>query len=488
MYEERKDKFSVRDLILQILFILLFVFLLMWLFPTRGDVDKLSKQCGSGKDSKECPVVSNKDENTVLYDRIFNENVLAMKDAAKSYYTNERLPQTVGSKSSMTLKEMLSKKIILPFTDKNGDACSEEDSFVEITKASDAEFVLKVNLKCGEEENYLLVYMGCYDYCTTAVCEKNPADIKTPVINKAPPKPSNNTNNNNVQNIINNITNIIINNGCPECNPSPSPTPTDPPVSPSPTPTDPPVSPSPTPTDKPEKICEYVKIENGSFTEWSGWSDWTTDAQYANVLKQVKTRTVTTTTTKKVLVGYNVTKVKDPNKPIYKTVQVQTGTTNKQVCSSYKDVTVTSPGSYGSWVDQGLVKLYSIPSNTETTKYVFVSRGVDTCENCSYREYSVYKKYTRSYNPGSTTTRKECTGYKTVSTPVYETKKVLTGYETVEKKEPIYKNVKQNSDVKQYSYRTRNVIKGKKTLKWDVCTNSPLEKQGFSKTGNTKNK
>lgn len=38
MYEERKESFSVRSLILQILFVVLTVFLLLWLFPTKNYV------------------------------------------------------------------------------------------------------------------------------------------------------------------------------------------------------------------------------------------------------------------------------------------------------------------------------------------------------------------------------------------------------------------------------------------------------------------
>ena len=57
---------------------------------------------------------------SVLVDRIFNENIIAMKDAAKSYYTIERLPKNVGDKVKMTLGEMLEKKINLTFTDKHG--------------------------------------------------------------------------------------------------------------------------------------------------------------------------------------------------------------------------------------------------------------------------------------------------------------------------------------------------------------------------------
>ena len=65
MYNERRDSFSLKDVILQVLFVVLFVFLLMWLFPSKQFV---------------------KDTVQPLYDRIFVENILIMKDAAKGYY------------------------------------------------------------------------------------------------------------------------------------------------------------------------------------------------------------------------------------------------------------------------------------------------------------------------------------------------------------------------------------------------------------------
>ena len=40
MYEERNDRFSFRDVILQLLFVVLFIFILLWLFPTKGYLDK----------------------------------------------------------------------------------------------------------------------------------------------------------------------------------------------------------------------------------------------------------------------------------------------------------------------------------------------------------------------------------------------------------------------------------------------------------------
>ena len=38
MYEER-ERFSIKDVVLQVVLVVLFVFLLLWLFPTKSYVD-----------------------------------------------------------------------------------------------------------------------------------------------------------------------------------------------------------------------------------------------------------------------------------------------------------------------------------------------------------------------------------------------------------------------------------------------------------------
>ena len=122
MYNE-KSNFQTKNVIVQFLFVALIIFVLIWLFPLKSDLKNLKTT--SNGDNKDL---------SVLVDRIFNENIIAMKDAAKSYYTLERLPKNVGDKVKMTLGEMLEKKIILPFTDKHGKTCDVEASYVEVTK------------------------------------------------------------------------------------------------------------------------------------------------------------------------------------------------------------------------------------------------------------------------------------------------------------------------------------------------------------------
>ena len=115
-----------------------------------------------------------------------------MKQAAISYYTDERLPQKNGEYKQMTLSEMIGLKLITPLIDKNNKAVDVEASYVKITKDAN-EYILKVNIKDSEKEDYILVHLGCYTYCKTSICEKKddtiyikntPVTPDTPVVKK----------------------------------------------------------------------------------------------------------------------------------------------------------------------------------------------------------------------------------------------------------------------------------------------------------------
>ena len=64
MYEERRDKFSIKDILIQVLFVAIFIFLLMWLFPMKKDVKNALKNLNIENPNLQ-----------PLYDQIFNNNV-----------------------------------------------------------------------------------------------------------------------------------------------------------------------------------------------------------------------------------------------------------------------------------------------------------------------------------------------------------------------------------------------------------------------------
>ena len=142
---EKERDFSLGRLVFKIILVIAFVFLLMWLFPMPN--------------------------LNPVYDRIFADNIDTMKDAAKSYYTVDRLPKEVNASVSMTLSEMLAKKFVLPIADSDGKICDGDASYVQITKTDQPnEYILKANLVCPNKADYVIEYMGCYDLCPAVEC------------------------------------------------------------------------------------------------------------------------------------------------------------------------------------------------------------------------------------------------------------------------------------------------------------------------------
>ena len=402
----------------------------------------------------------------------FTTNLNIMKEAAKSYYTTARLPQKVGDKVSMTLGEMEDLKIILPFTDSKGRACDKTESYVEVTKKDD-EYIMKINLKCTDEENYLLVYMGCYDYCKTTICEKNTQDVKSPVIIPTNPKAS-----------------------------SPSKTPsTTPSKTPIPTPTvTPPTTPPTTPPGK-EYIYEYKKIVNGTCSDWSDdWSKWSITPKYSTDTQKVQKRTEVTgykTTTEKRLVGTRTKTVLDTTKPIYKDERYYVGTVKKDYCKEYGYVLANTGeyrNEYSSWSYVRTDKLAYVPTDTDTTRYVVVpnSAQVEDCTvNCSGKVTMLYRVYQRTVTKVPVKQNVyTCLATGTKEEAVYNTRKVLTGYQTKTITENVYRDVTVKTPIYTTYYRSKTCkyTSGSVKTKWSYYNDQSLINDGYKMTGNKKEK
>lgn len=403
MYNE--NGFSLKNVIVKIVLVLLFIFLLLWFFP----IPKMEP----------------------VYDRIFLSNIESMKDAAKDYFTLERLPKNVGDKEKLTLADMLKLKLVLPFVDSNNKACDNKLSYVEVTKLDD-EYTMKVNLSCGEVSDYIIVHMGCYDYCKTTICEKDTAAevIKKPVIVK--------------------------------------------PVPVKPTPVKPVVS----------YIYEYKKTMNGYYTDWSAWSAWSTTAQTASTNKEVQTKVETTYTEEKKIVAQMIS-----YKDMYEQVATPIGyKVTTKTCTAFgidysQDDTTTYK--YTEWTYKETINLTYTPKDTDTKIYVYVagSSGDYDCGTCSSTSYASYKVYTRekvAVIEGTVA----CTNYATTTRDLYiTTEKYLGYYKTVT---PIYGNVKTPVNTTYYSTRTRSYVEGTTSIKWSYYGDRSLLNAGYSYTGNKK--
>lgn len=512
-YEEKEKKgFPFKDFLLKLILIVIFVLLLMWLIPWPN--------------------------NSVLTDRIFNDNIQEMKNASLLYFTKDRLPVNVGDKKTITLQEMLDLKLLLPFTDKNGKACDVEKSYVTIEKLED-EYLLKVNLKCGDEEDYILVHVGCYAYCTTDVCEKkNNDNTKKPDSSGTPagnPKPTNNP------------------------QPTNNPKPTD-----KPTPTDNPNTSAPycsliitdgvldgsdnkyitdvvigwaskgstngatitgygigttlnykngnsftVKNNGSSTIYGYVKDSNGKTAscnvtvvkkdkpvtpstsyeyqykkdiarQYTAWTAWSADTIYVDAdnirFGNYELIEVQPSKTQMEVVGYRPVKI-----TYHKRKPVQVGSYDQVLCTEYSYIrsgNVTYQ--VGGWTATNDYYEGSVaPANSDTEQWVAVGVDRTTCEpTCTAHTIMRFRKYVRSADQvtDETTTQKTCTNKQSIPVPIYA---MQDTYETLETKIDVYR------EVKYYHYRTRSILSNAYIdYKWASTENDAnLLAQGYTTTG-----
>ena len=131
---------TLRSVFFKIVLLVLALFVLMMLFPTKG-------------------FVKNYVDSKITSSDNFNSNLYAMEVAGSGYFTSSRLPQNENDKVKLTLKEMYSKKLLVKFTDSNNKECNLTKSYIEVTKEKD-EYTMKVNLSCSDKTDYIMLHMG----------------------------------------------------------------------------------------------------------------------------------------------------------------------------------------------------------------------------------------------------------------------------------------------------------------------------------------
>lgn len=507
--------YHIKRFLIGFLLLVLLIFILLWLFPTKqGLKDTLTESLNP------------------LYERIFQENIDTMKEVAISYYTTERLPQKEGETKKLTLGEMLEMKLLLSIKDKNGNMCDSTKSYVEVTKM-DKEYKMKVNLSCGDEEDYILVYLGCYNYCQTDVCEK-----KEVVQAKQKAQQTCTTCTNNIfKKVTNNIKKIIH-------------------VTPQ----------KPKPTkyycavvngkyyddkgnivskSKYQEACGpkppkyYCAVVNGKYyddkgnsvskseyeaacnpapkkykylykktvhihqdKEYSNWTDWSDDIQYNPNNNDInwgkhefswyekngsKTETTTHTITKKVV---------DKTKPIYQDKKVLMGTYSRYACSGYDyfidRTTNTTYQVTSGWTSVGRVTTSSIPASTNNVKYEFADFDFTNCGDiCNSSHKYVWNKYVRNTSTTSKVSTSEsslravCKSVVKKDIPVYATVSEFVAYD----KKLVKETKKETKTIYYYHYKTRKLVKEEKDetktyTAWSFSKHDEaLIKQGYEYTG-----
>lgn len=491
--------YHIKRFLIGFLLILILIFLLLWLLPTKQDMQDAIT-----------------DSLNPLYDRIFGENIETMKEVAIAYYTTDRLPKKEGDTKKLTLGEMLEMKLLLEIKDKNGEMCDTDDSYVEITKM-EKEYKMKVNLSCGDEEDYIIVYLGCYDYCLNDICEKKEETkkaAKQSVIEKVT---------NNVKKVTTTVKEKVtktyyckvVNGKYYDANGKI-------------------VSKTAykKSCEKPAPKVYYCKIVNGKYydangkvvsksayeksckkeepkykylyektvtvhydKEYSDWSPWSEDIEYdpnnnninwgtheTSIYEKTDSKTITT---KK--------RVNDLTKPVYKDVEIYIGSYTRWTCGNYdffiNSATNTTYYTTTGWVYKGIVTSSKILNTTNNVRYDLVSIDYGNCNNdtCSITPKYTYKKYTRSTTTTSNVSKTKseleakCTNVVKKEIPVYNIEKDFVEYEK--------KIVTDKKTVHYYHYKTRDITRQEETktntyTAWSYSKeDEKLIAQGYKYTG-----
>ena len=133
MYEDktrRSIQINWKSLLIKLGILLVVIFIIIWIVS-----------------------IFNKDEEVTSN---FGTNLQSMRNAATEYFTGSRLPNEINESTSLTLKEMFERKLLVEFQDENGNSCDVDNSYIEATKIDDENYRIEVRLVCDNDSDTII--------------------------------------------------------------------------------------------------------------------------------------------------------------------------------------------------------------------------------------------------------------------------------------------------------------------------------------------
>lgn len=149
--EDERRQFPIRAVLFKMVIIIIIIMLIVWLFPTS--------------------LFNNK--------KLLNKHTNTMKEAALSYYTDEKLPIEKNEKTKITLNKMIELNLVEELTYGSDKKCDTEASYVEVKKLED-DYLMTIYVKCGLNKKTTEIKINKYDHCDTTLCENNVEQTETP--------------------------------------------------------------------------------------------------------------------------------------------------------------------------------------------------------------------------------------------------------------------------------------------------------------------
>lgn len=105
------------------------------------------------------------------------EQLDMMQEATMKYLTKENLPIELNSSKTIKLKYLINRDLMGEIKDDAGNVCDSNASYSEVTRLEN-NYALKISLTCGENSEYRIIYIGCFEECTDGgICIGNENSI-----------------------------------------------------------------------------------------------------------------------------------------------------------------------------------------------------------------------------------------------------------------------------------------------------------------------
>lgn len=126
--------------------------------------------------------------------------------ALLSYLDKDNLPLEINASKTIRLKILISKNLVSNIVDSNNNTCDVNESYAEVTRLEN-NYAAKISLICGNNKDYRIIYVGCFEECNGGVCkgtENSTNGVCTITTNNPDNNNDNETENNNGNNNSNN--------------------------------------------------------------------------------------------------------------------------------------------------------------------------------------------------------------------------------------------------------------------------------------------
>lgn len=173
--EEPKRRINFKNILKKgLIFILIIVaiILVIWLFTKINSAihNKTNVDVKYSDDGNKGGTLTNPD----LYSNEFITGYTYFHDTAKDYFLVHELPSN-GLTIKYTLKELIDKELILPFSYKNNETCDLEASYVNVTNQNN-KYTMTTTLVCGKEVAKTTEELACNQLCSDGNCKPTPND------------------------------------------------------------------------------------------------------------------------------------------------------------------------------------------------------------------------------------------------------------------------------------------------------------------------